>query len=73
VTTVTTFLTNVPKWCSQWILLATDTEFGKPEARKLRETGQWSRFYRLKGIDSGETRIEAIEASEAMSLLAAEE
>jgi len=48
----------MPGLTSQWILLATDTEFRKQEARLLREGGKWGRFYTLRMLDDGNTKIE---------------
>lgn len=62
-------LQNVPKWCSQWILLATDTEFGRLEADILRSTENWTKFYVLKGAGAGSTKIEAVDVGQANGLL----
>ncbi|MBL7197068.1 MAG: AAA family ATPase [Candidatus Omnitrophica bacterium] len=40
---------NIPNLTKQWILLATDTEFGKEEAEMLRSTKKWGKIYILKG------------------------
>ncbi len=62
-------LTHVPIWCTQWVLLATDTEFGRFEAQILRGTNQWSKFYALKGAGAGTTKIEAVDVKQANGLL----
>ena len=62
-------LENVPEWCSQWVLLATDTEFGRFEARILRGTKQWTKFYVLKGSGAGSTKIESMDVKQVDGLL----
>ena len=62
-------LENVPKWCTQWVLLATDTEFGLFEAQILRGTKQWTKFYVLKGAGAGSTKIELVDVNQANGLL----
>ena len=60
---------SVPNWCTQWILLATDTEFGRYESEILQATGSWSNFYILRGTGAGSTSIEKLNASQAKQLL----
>lgn len=60
---------RVPEWCTQWILLATDSEFGQYESGILKGTGQWGEFYLLKGSGPGSTKIEKLETSQATALL----
>jgi len=62
-------LDHVPAYASQWILLATDTEFGKQEAAILRKKGQWGKFYILKGLDAGATQIEKIDVDSVLPVL----
>ena len=62
-------LNHVPGWCSQWILLATDTEFGRFEANILRATRQWSQFYILRGAGAGSTKIETVDVEQVDGLL----
>ncbi len=62
-------LENVPKWCTQWVLLATDTEFGRFEAQILRGTNQWTKFYVLKGAGAGSTKIESVDVKQANGLM----
>jgi DNA sulfur modification protein DndD len=62
-------LEKVPAWCTQWVLLATDTEFGRFEARILRSTKQWTKFYALRGAGAGSTKIEAVDITQADGLL----
>ena len=66
-------LEKVPGWCTQWILLATDTEFGRFEARILRGTGKWTQFYLLKGTGAGSTEIKVVDVAQADGLLKDEE
>lgn len=65
-------LENVPQWCSQWILLATDTEFGRFEAEILRSTKKWTHFYVLRGRGAGNTVVERMDVKQADGLLRAE-
>jgi len=51
---------ELPKICSQWILLATDTEFGRSEAKDLKASGKWGKFYILKAVEGGATQIKPI-------------
>ena len=62
-------LENVPEWCTQWVLLATGTEFGRFEAQILRGTKQWTKFYMLKGAGAGSTKIEYIDVNQVNGLL----
>jgi DNA sulfur modification protein DndD len=62
-------LTHVPTWCTQWVLLATDTEFGRFEAQILRGTNQWGKFYTLKGVGAGTTKIEVLDVNQVNGLL----
>ncbi len=48
---------KIPQLTKQWILLATDTEFSKEEARKLRLTGRWGKIYCLEGDKAFITHI----------------
>ncbi len=48
---------RMPELTSQWILLATDTEFRKQEAKLLMECGNWGKFYKLEMMDDGNTNI----------------
>jgi DNA sulfur modification protein DndD len=62
-------ITNVPNFACQWILLATDTEFRRQEARLLRQTDSWGKFYILKGEGAGVTRIESCDIDKAFTYL----
>lgn len=62
-------LEHVPDWCTQWILLATDTEFGQFEEKILRKTGKWTKFYLLKGAGAGSTKIETMDVTHVGGLL----
>lgn len=59
----------MPRLTSQWILLATDTEFRKQEARLLREGGRWGKFYKLRMLEDGNTIIEEHNVETAQALL----
>jgi DNA sulfur modification protein DndD len=48
----------IPKLTRQWILLATDTEFSREEADKLRNTGRWGKVYTLESQKPFVTVIE---------------
>jgi len=50
-------LDSIPKMASQWILLATDTEFTEVEAHALRQTNAWGKIYELVKEGEGTTRI----------------
>ncbi len=60
---------KVPKFCAQWILLATDTEFSKKEALLMRNGGQWGKFYILKIQGPGITKIQERDILDAQSIL----
>lgn len=48
---------TIPKMASQWILLATDTEFTAVEANVLRQTNSWGKIYELQKEEEGVTKI----------------
>lgn len=50
-------LDTIPKMASQWILLATDTEFTAVEADALRQTNSWGGIYELTKEEEGVTQI----------------
>jgi DNA sulfur modification protein DndD len=56
-------LDTIPKMASQWILLATDTEFTAIEADALRQTNAWGGIYELVKEGEGITRIMQREVS----------
>ena len=58
---------RVPEFSSQWILLATDTEFRKQEASLLRSGNKWGKFLMLRAGDDGNTTIEAHDVSTAQA------
>lgn len=62
---------NIPDYTSQWILLATDTEFGEMEAKVLYNTGKWARIYRLDSSEDGSTQIKELGINEAIKTFAA--
>ena len=45
------------KMATQWILLATDTDFTGVEADVLRETKTWGKIYELRKEEEGYTKI----------------
>ncbi len=59
----------IPNETTQWILLATDTEFRKQEAILLKDGGRWGRFYTLETNNDGSTRIQERKIQESMQLL----
>lgn len=63
----------VPGFSSQWILLATDTEFRKQEAKLLRAGGRWGKFFMLRAGDDGNTRIEERDVSTVQAILVDED
>ena len=50
-------LATIPKIASQWILLATDTEFTRVEAEALRQTKAWGKIFELAKKEEGTTEI----------------
>lgn len=64
---------RVPEFSSQWILLATDTEFRKQEAGLLRSGKKWGKFFILRAGKDGNTKIEARDVSTAQAILRDEE
>jgi DNA sulfur modification protein DndD len=60
---------HVPTIASQWILLATDTEFTRAEATELMRTGQWGTFYQLVATPEGNTVIEGQRVEDALAYL----
>lgn len=66
-------ITQVPEFASQWILLATDTEFRRQEAGLLKQSQKWSKFFVLRPTAEGNTEIEEHELDSVLTLLADEE
>ncbi|MGI6102545.1 MAG: AAA family ATPase [Bacillota bacterium] len=64
---------EVPQLTSQWVILATDTEFRREEASALSKTEKWARFYMLRGEDDGNTVITEFDVDEVYSILPREE
>jgi len=62
-------ITHIPNLTSQWILLATDTEFRKEEARLLLKTKKWDKFYILKATKEGNTEIISHDVDTAITFL----
>ncbi len=50
-------LATIPKIASQWVLLATDTEFTRVEAEALRQTKSWGKIFELSKKEEGTTEI----------------
>lgn len=48
---------KIPQMASQWVLLATDTEFTGVEVDVLRGTNAWGKIYELHKEDEGYTKI----------------
>lgn len=59
----------VPTFASQWILLATDTEFRRQEAQLLKSSGKWGKFYMLRSTHDGNTVIEEQKIDSALAIL----
>lgn len=57
-------LSTIPQMASQWILLATDTEFTEVESNVLKQTGCWGRIYELEKKEEGVTNIVRREVNE---------
>lgn len=62
-------INKVPALASQWVLLATDTEFRKQEAALLKAGGRWGRFYALRPDQDGNTLIEERDVSQVQAML----
>lgn len=60
---------EIPSSASQWVLLATDTELTKQEAKLLRDNGRWGKFYMLKPHGAGVTLIEEYDVNEVTMML----
>lgn len=63
----------VPTFASQWILLATDTEFRRQEAHLLKNSGKWGKFYFLRSTNDGNTVIVEQDINSALAFLRDEE
>jgi len=59
----------IPKETTQWVLLATDTEFRKQEAALLKNQGRWGHFYTLETNEDGSTKIVERKLHECMQIL----
>jgi len=66
-------IAEVPVFSSQWVLLATDTEFGRHEASMLSASGRWGKFYILRGADDGSSVIEERDVTQALAVVTREE
>jgi DNA sulfur modification protein DndD len=62
-------ITKIPDLSSQWVLLATDTEFRRQEARLLTLGERWGKFYSLEPVGDGNTLIRGREVDSVPSLL----
>lgn len=65
----TNLIKMVPDFCAQWILLATDTEFGEKEATLLRKSSRWGKFYLLKGDGPGITIIKERNVADSQHII----
>ena len=63
---------EVPALSSQWVMLATDTEFRQQEAHLLKATGNWGRFFFLRGSGDGNTRVEEKDINSVYAILRSE-
>ncbi|EKD55839.1 MAG: hypothetical protein ACD_59C00024G0004 [uncultured bacterium] len=63
----------VPTFASQWVLLATDTEFRRQEAQLLKNGGKWAKFYLLHSTGEGNTEIRQQDIDSAQVILRDEE
>ncbi len=66
-------INQVPTFASQWILLATDTEFRRQEAQLLKSSGKWGKFFVLRSTKDGNTEIVEQDISSALAILRDEE
>jgi DNA sulfur modification protein DndD len=66
-------ISTLPGIASQWILLATDTEFRQEEAKLLRRSGRWGRFYMLRRGADGNSSIEERDVDAAATVLMSSE
>jgi len=66
-------INQVPTFASQWILLATDTEFRRQEAQLLKNSGKWGKFFMLRSTDDGNTEIIEQDIDAAQAILRDEE
>jgi len=66
-------INHIPTFASQWILLATDTEFRRQEANLLKTSGKWGKFFILRPTHDGNTTIEEQDINSALAILRDEE
>lgn len=66
-------INHIPTFASQWILLATDTEFRRQEANLLKTSGRWGKFFILRSTYDGNTLIEEQDINSALAILRNEE
>lgn len=66
-------INQVPTFASQWILLATDTEFRRQEAQLLKNSGKWGKFFMLRSTNDGNTVIMEQDIGSALAVLRDEE
>ena len=66
-------INHIPTFASQWILLATDTEFRRQEANLLKTSGKWGKFFILRSTHDGNTTIEEQDINSALAILRDEE
>jgi len=66
-------INQVPLFASQWILLATDTEFRRQEAQLLKRSETWGKFFILRLTKDGNTEIVEQDINSALAVLRDEE
>ena len=64
---------TIPSLASQWVLLATDTEFRKQEAKLLKSGKRWGKFFMLRSKADGNTVIEERDVATAQTFLTDED
>lgn len=58
---------NIPSLANQWILLLTDTELTISEELKIKEFGKLGKWYKLKQISDGYSKIEEVSLDSKMA------
>ncbi|WP_096273383.1 AAA family ATPase [Paucisalibacillus globulus] len=66
-------VSHIPTITPQWILLVTGSEFKEDEEAKfLKDTGKWGKFYLLDAISEGVTKIEEVSPEDLSNIKAIE-
>jgi DNA sulfur modification protein DndD len=66
-------VSHIPTITPQWILLVTGSEFKEDEEAKfLKETGKWGKFYLLDAVSEGVTMIEEMSPDDLSTIKAKE-